>query len=316
MHQQAVYFHRHLIRQFQNHPHPSHLRHLSTVVTHLVLAQSLSLRPAVVWNLSSRINPCLVLAQSLSLRPAVVWNLSSRTHPRLVLAQSLSLRPAVVRFPQNLSSRTHPRLVLAQSLSLRPAVVWNLSSRTHPRLVLAQSLSLQPAVVRFPQNLSSRINPCLVLAQSLFLRPAVVWNLSSSTMDSQSSSGERDIVSMYLHEEALREAYIRTPSDGVSVNNCSSLSLVDYYHARLTVCLRKHGQPCHICPPLLSVAEKVLRDGLCTLRDAFDVAYPDVTYNVGQAKRKILQMPLVSIRIGNPSSGTSCTFLMERVDNT
>ena len=137
---------------------------------------------------------------------------------------------------------------------------------------------------------------------------------SQATMDSQSSSGERDIVPIYLHEEALREAYMQTPSDGVSVNNCSSLSLVDYYHAR--VCLRKHGQACHICPPLLSVAEKVLRDGLCTLRDAFDVAYPDVTYNVGQAKRKFLQMPLVSIRIGNPSSGTSCTFLMERVDNT
>ena len=108
---------------------------------------------------------------------------------------------------------------------------------------------------------------------------------------------------------------MRTLSDGVSVNNCSSLSLVDYCRSRSAVCIHKHSQPCQYCPPLLNVANTVLSDGFCTLREAFNAAFPTATYDITQAKRKFLQMPLVSIRIGKPSSGTSYTLLMERIHN-
>ena len=69
-----------------------------------------------------------------------------------------------------------------------------------------------------------------------------------------------DSVHIYLREEKACSQYLKPLADGVSVNNCSSLSLADYSRVRSDVCTQMHNQPCTTCPPLLKVANKVLND--------------------------------------------------------
>ena len=126
------------------------------------------------------------------------------------------------------------------------------------------------------------------------------------------SPAVESLVSVYLSEHAKKAhcPHLRRVCDGVSVCQCSSMSLSDYFIARSTVCARLHQQ-CKLCPPLLKVAETVLKDGFCTLRQACDMTSANTPYDTNRAKQKLLQLPLVAIRIGKPGSGTAFTLLLE-----
>ena len=55
----------------------------------------------------------------------------------------------------------------------------------------------------------------------------------------------------------------------------------------------------------------MLNDGLVTLSDLFRSSFPGITYNTGIAKKRLLQLPLAAIRLGEPStcSGTSKIYV-------
>lgn len=67
---------------------------------------------------------------------------------------------------------------------------------------------------------------------------------------------------------------------------------------------------------MLKVANVVLEQGYCTLSEAFKLASPMVKYTAEHARRKLLQMPLICIRIGDPQKGQSCSILMEKFPGT
>ena len=67
---------------------------------------------------------------------------------------------------------------------------------------------------------------------------------------------------------------------------------------------------------MLKVAITILEQGYCTLSDAFSLASPMVKYTAEHVRRKLLQMPLICIRIGDPSKGQSFSILMERFPRT
>ena len=62
---------------------------------------------------------------------------------------------------------------------------------------------------------------------------------------------------------------------------------------------------------MLRVAQIVHTAGYCSLPHAFQIVSPGVKYMVQKARRLLLHMPLVSIRIGNPAKGNSFTILIE-----
>ena len=62
---------------------------------------------------------------------------------------------------------------------------------------------------------------------------------------------------------------------------------------------------------MFQVAKTVLDSGFCTLPDAFKVVSPNVAYNAERARRKLLHIPLVAVRVGQPESGQSMTLLLE-----
>ena len=55
-----------------------------------------------------------------------------------------------------------------------------------------------------------------------------------------------------------------------------------------------------------------MQDHIYSLCDIFKSSFPGVTYTADNAKRKLLQMPLVALRLGQPSSGTSKLIVMEK----
>ncbi len=104
--------------------------------------------------------------------------------------------------------------------------------------------------------------------------------------------------------------------DNVYVSLISGLSLAEYVEARSAYCSSDHADPCSKCERLLLVAMIILEQSYCTLAQAFRVASPDGRYTSEVARRLLLQMPLVSVRIGNASQGNSFSILMEKFAGT
>ena len=74
-------------------------------------------------------------------------------------------------------------------------------------------------------------------------------------------------------------------------------------------CTPIHRQRCHKCEGVLKVTRAILTRGYCTLSDAFSMAKPDTPYCAERARSFLLQ-------IGNPSSGRSFSFLIEKCPMT
>lgn len=96
----------------------------------------------------------------------------------------------------------------------------------------------------------------------------------------------------------------------------TSLSLSEYVQARAVHCSQTHCSVCQKCEGLLKVAKEVLDKGYCILSQAFRMARPSAKYCAERARGLLLQMPLVSITIGNPSKGRSFSILIEKFPGT
>lgn len=79
-------------------------------------------------------------------------------------------------------------------------------------------------------------------------------------------------------------------------------------------CENHHMQPCSVCAALLSVATHVLQEGYIMLSKAFKMAFPSQVYKADIARQRMLQMPLVCIRVGAPESGQAMWFLVEYIE--
>lgn len=88
----------------------------------------------------------------------------------------------------------------------------------------------------------------------------------------------------------------------------------EYLHTRAVDCQDCHKQPCVQCSGLLSVGSCILEEGFMLLSIAFKQAFPNQTYKSDIAILCLLQMPLVSVRIGTPESGRAAWFLIEHIE--
>ena len=60
---------------------------------------------------------------------------------------------------------------------------------------------------------------------------------------------------------------------------------------------------------MLQIAETVLTIGFITLKQAFTTAFPTVTYTQFNAKRLLLQMPLVCLRLDYKPGKSECILI-------
>ena len=121
----------------------------------------------------------------------------------------------------------------------------------------------------------------------------------------------QELVKFYV-EQSIVAHNVSQVGDCVYISSVTGLSLFEYLSARTAYCNDTHTNPCSKCSGMLKVAKIVLEQGYCTLSDAFRLASPMVKYTAEHARRKLLQMPLTCIRIGDPSKGQSFSILMEQ----
>ena len=119
---------------------------------------------------------------------------------------------------------------------------------------------------------------------------------------------------MHIYTTFLRSNpsnYVRI-SDTVSVSQLS-MSLKDYISTAEEYCRVKHARSCKRCVPLITAAKAIADRGICPLSHIYREVFPTAKYNNQAAKQRLLQIPVAAIRCGNPESGISRTFLMERL---
>ena len=93
-------------------------------------------------------------------------------------------------------------------------------------------------------------------------------------------------------------------NSNIYISKIKDFTLKEYYSARRYICSHTHNQ-C-TCDSMLQVAETVLTEGIVSMSEIFKKAFPDVTYHPRNAKRRLLQMPLVAVRVRTK------LFLMEQ----
>ena len=118
-----------------------------------------------------------------------------------------------------------------------------------------------------------------------------------------------ELIPLFLEHHSERTRQI---ADGVSVSTVSNISLSEDVVVRREYCSLTHAQPCPDCCRMIQVATIILEHNFCKLHQAFEIVSPTVKYSASRAITKLLQMPLVSVRIGSASSGVSFTILLER----
>ena len=116
------------------------------------------------------------------------------------------------------------------------------------------------------------------------------------------------LVSKYLSQKSSNHIINISPSIHKS---SSELTLPEYITARKTVCTHTHLVGCKECDSFINIAQLILKNGFVVLSEAFRNSFPSIKYSAEAARRKLLQMPLVSIVVGNAATGKSLSYLLE-----
>ena len=116
------------------------------------------------------------------------------------------------------------------------------------------------------------------------------------------------LLQTFIQNKHLSGSNYKRLSSKISISNFNKLSLFDYCTARREYCTIYHPPQCFLCPAMIKVANLVIEAGVCSLHSVFKAAFPSVTYHTMNAKRKLLQMPLVAFQ------GNKEVFLMELVE--
>lgn len=98
----------------------------------------------------------------------------------------------------------------------------------------------------------------------------------------------------------------------IFISKFMKLSLQEYCEAHQLFC-QMHHVNCSRCLLMIQAAQMITDTGLCTIKHAFTKNFPQVTYNVSNAKRLLLQMPLAALCINEPISGKSQVYVTELI---
>ena len=70
---------------------------------------------------------------------------------------------------------------------------------------------------------------------------------------------------------------------------------------------------CSESSSMIKAANLVLQSGICSLQSVFSQVFPKITYHAGNAKRRLLQMPLVALKIKNMATNRSEIHVTELI---
>lgn len=121
-----------------------------------------------------------------------------------------------------------------------------------------------------------------------------------------------DIYKQYLLQPLRNHILI---ADGIWKSQVSNLSLEEYVevHNVRSIVQNFIKVIAIIVKHLVQAAKMVIDNGYCNLSNVFRTVFPNCMYQSTEAKRRLLRLPLVAIRMGNNLSGHSCILLTENL---
>ena len=122
-----------------------------------------------------------------------------------------------------------------------------------------------------------------------------------------------ELLQLYIQYKRIPLGDYLRLSDKVSASKINKLSLEEYCVARNRYCSLYHSSPCTECDSMVKAARCVLTSGVCSLQSVFTKVFPSVTYHTLNAKRRLLQMPLVAIQVWNRNTKKPEVQLIELV---
>ena len=104
-------------------------------------------------------------------------------------------------------------------------------------------------------------------------------------------------------------------SSNVFSSKIVGLSLEEYCIVRQRYCeLNHNSKSCSECPAMIKVPQIVLDKGIVPMAEVFRTAFTSVTYHSLNAKRHLLQLPLVAFHVSNTNNGNSELYVIEKIE--
>jgi hypothetical protein len=107
-----------------------------------------------------------------------------------------------------------------------------------------------------------------------------------------------ELLNIYKQQSHLSLSTCISLSDRVVVSKFNGLSLSEYCKARQRYCDLHHSlYYCRECTCMIKTVAFILKSNVCSLQTVFKHAFPDVTYHTLHAKRRVLQILVVAIKL-------------------
>ena len=109
----------------------------------------------------------------------------------------------------------------------------------------------------------------------------------------------QELVDIFSSQTESLSNYRCVNSD-LYVSNLNGISLPEYCTVKSFLCKKFHQHLCCVkCSPMIQAACQIIDEGIVPMASVFRKVYPNVTYISANAKRRLLQLPIVAVRIVN-----------------
>lgn len=97
-------------------------------------------------------------------------------------------------------------------------------------------------------------------------------------------------------------------NDNLFSSIVKGINLAEYCTALEAFCHERHDQKSCDCQSLINAGQIIINNGIVPLAKTFKTICPGVTYHAGNAKRRLLQLPIIAMRIHDE------LYLMEKIE--
>lgn len=101
----------------------------------------------------------------------------------------------------------------------------------------------------------------------------------------------------------------------VYLSSVDDLALDEFVVVRKLYCKLHHGdsspEECHVCAPLICLAEKICDEGLCELSALYRAVFPNIRYQSDKAIRRLMQLPVAIFRLELSGPGSQRLYVSE-----
>ena len=119
---------------------------------------------------------------------------------------------------------------------------------------------------------------------------------------------EYELVDKFANIKSLNPSCYQKINDNLFSSVVKGINLAEYCTVLKTFCHERHNQKTCGCQSLINAGQMILDNGIVPLAKTFKTVCPGVTYHVGNAKQRLLQLLIIAMHIHDE------LYLMEKIE--